>query len=229
MGAHSTGYALTMSEWLRNALHESLAAYGPAGRDVAGAVTIDDLTLEPRVTVRDAANGAVHAQVEIEVHSPRLAGLPLLDSHAGIGATREAAEREAFGKLLQGSLHVIAGSLTAHGADPAQVDCEDWTGERGAWRICSGPVLMTATRPGARIDGFAECFEPLSELFRREMSAGPHWMRVFVGALDGERKASEVVVDGAEWPDAERLLEDSRWVYPPGYASLRHLLIALPR
>ena len=218
-----------MSEWLLDALHESLAAYGPAGRDVAGAATVDDLTLEPRITVRDAANGAVHAQVEFEVRSPRLAGLPLLDSHAGIGATREAAEREAFGKFLQGSLHVIAGSLTARGADPAQVDCEDWTGERGAWRLCSGPVLMTATRPGARIDGFAECFESLSDLFRREMNAGPHWMRVFVGAVDGERKAREVVVDGAEWPDAERLLDGCQWVYPPGYASLRHLLIALPR
>jgi hypothetical protein len=217
-----------MSEWLLDALHESLAAYGAGGK-VKGAVVIGDLTLEPRVAVRDAAHGAVHAQVEFEIRSPRLEGGPLLDSHAGLGATREAAERDAFGKFLQGSLHVIAGSLTSRGIDPEHVDCEDWTGALASWHVCSGPMLMTATRPGSRIDGFADFFEPLSELFRREMAAGPHWMRVFVGAVDGERKAREVVVDGTEWPAAERLLEQCRWAYPPGYASLRHLLIALPR
>jgi hypothetical protein len=218
-----------MSEWLLNALRESFAAHGLEGEPASGALAFrGDLKLEPRVTVRGTANGTTQVQVDFAVHSPRLGGLPLLDSFAGIGATREEAEKDAFGKFLSGSLHVIAESLTDHRCDSDQVDWEDWRGEHGAWRVCAGPLLMVATRRGERIDGFPAFFEQLMRLFSSEMPAGPHWMRVFLGSLDGERKGSEVLVDGAEWPAAEQLLEQHLWAYPPGYASLRHLLIALP-
>ncbi len=218
-----------MSEWLLDALHESLSAHGFGSEMVTGAVVTDELRFEPRVVISDSANGAVHAQVEFEIHSPRLEGRPLLDAFAGIGTTREAAERDAFGKFLRGSFHVIAGALAGRQTDPDQVDCEDWIGTHGSWRVHSGPLLMTATRPGSHIEGFASFFAELSGLFTREILPGPHWMRVFLGSVDGERKAHEVLLDGAEWPEAERLLERGEWSYPPGYASLRHLLIALPR
>jgi len=37
-----------------------------------------------------------------------------------------------------------------------------------------------------------------------------------------------VLVDGEVWPAGQQLLDAQTWNYPAGYASLRHLLIALP-
>ena len=45
---------------------------------------------------------------------------------------------------------------------------------------------------------------------------GPHWLRVFVASSDGQIAGSEVV------------LAEHHWAFPEGYASTRHLLIALP-
>ncbi len=219
-----------MSEWLLNALREAFMAHGLEGAIGDGALALpDQLRLQPRVSTRDSANGAAQVQVDFSIESPRLAQ-PLLDSFAGVGATSAEAEQNAFGKFLQGSLHVVAASLSSRGGAEQQVDWDDWPAENGhGWRVCSGPLLMVATRGGARIEGFPEFFDDLSALFTRSMPPGPHWMRVFLGSVDGEGRGREVLVDGAEWPEAERLVEQHAWVYPLGYASLRHLLIALPR
>jgi hypothetical protein len=219
-----------MSDWLLDALRESCTTHGLDCRIEDGALAIQDgLRLHPRVMAREPANGSARVQVDFHVSSPRLLGLDLLDSFSGIGPTPADAEREALGKFVQGSFDVIAGSLTSRRAEGDEVEWEDWEAANHAWRVCTGPLLMIATRPGARIEGFPEFFAALSELFRARWSPGPHWMRVFVGSLDGERKGFEVLVDGVEWHDGERLLAAHDWIYPPGYASLRHLSIALPR
>lgn len=222
-----------MSEWLLNALREAFLAHGLEGGITEGGLALpDQLRLSPRVSVRDTAHGPVQLLVDFTIESPRLAR-PMIDSFAGVGATREAAEQDACGKFLQGSLHVIAGSLTDQRRDAGPADWDEWTSGNApgshAWRVCSGPVLSVATRGGARIEGFDSFFEELSALFARRMPAGTHWMRVFLGSLDGERLGREVLIDGDEWPEAEQLLEQHAWVYPPGYASLRHLLVALAR
>ena len=77
-------------------------------------------------------------------------------------------------------------------------------------------------------DLFVEVGARLSR-FVETMAAGPHWMRVFLGALDGKHMGSEVLVDGEVWAPGQQLLDAHAWTYPAGYASLRHLLIALPR
>ncbi len=219
-----------MSDWLLNALREAFVTHGLEGDVSDGALALpDQLRVQPRVSERELVNGAAQVQVDFAVESPRLAQ-PMVDSFAGVGASRDDAEKNAFGKFLQGSFHVIAESLTSHQCDADQVDWDEWTAAGGhAWRACSGPVLFVSTRGGGHIEGYAEFYDDLSALFMRSMPAGPHWMRVFVGSLDGERRGREVLVDGVEWPEAEQLLEDHAWTYPPGYASLRHLLIALPR
>ncbi len=219
-----------MSEQLLEFLQVSLASHGVAGERSGGAMrTPDGLVIEPRLIPRDTVAGTAHVQVDFAIESPRPPGIAFLDSFAGVGDTPENAERNAFSKFLQGSFHVIAEALTTHTCDQSQVEWEDWAGAGHAWRVCTGPLLLIASRPGSRIEGMDEFFPRLTQLFTENMSAGPHWMRVFLGALDGEHKGSEVLVDGSVWPAGQALLDAYTFTCPEGYASFRHLLIALPK
>jgi hypothetical protein len=218
-----------MNEQLLEGLRAAFEAHGIAAAANDGALLIQDgLVLEPRVFQRGSVRGTVQVQVDFSIESPRMNGIPFLDSFAGVGDTAESAEKSAVLKFLQGSFHVIAAALTRHSCDDGQVEWDDWTGPAHAWRVCAGPVLLLNTREGARIDGFSEFFPQLTELFCAGMPEGPHWMRVFLGTLDGKHTGSEVLVDGQVWAAGQQLLDAHPWVYPPGYASFRHLLIALP-
>ena len=166
--------------------------------------------------------------MDFAIESPRLNRVPILDSFAGLGETLEKAAENAYAKFLQASFHVVAESLTTHRCEGSQVGWENWQGVGHAWRVCTGPVLMVSTREGARIEGFLEFIPRLAELFSETMAAGPHWMRVFLGALGGKHTGCEVLVDGEIWTAGQALLDAHGWVYPAGYASFRHLLIALP-
>jgi hypothetical protein len=220
-----------MSELLLDGLLEACTSHGIAAERADGVVRVQDgLTLEPRVSERSSAEGTAQVQVDFVIGSPRLGARPLLDAFAGLGPTRTEAESNALRKFLEGSFHVLVESLTTHRCHSEQVDWEEWEGASGAaWRVCSGPLLIIATREGGRIDGFPEFYPVLSGRFRERMGAGCHWMRVFVGAIDGGVVGREVLVDGEPWAEGEQLLAAHEWTYPPGYASLRHLLIALPR
>jgi hypothetical protein len=219
-----------MSELLLEYLQTSFGDHGIGSERRAGLIqATDGLTVEPRVSARDDVRGTAQVQVDFAIGSPRLEGVPLIDSFAGVGNTRDDAERNAAGKFLQGSFHVIAAALTDNSSNASQVEWDDRSAGDRAWRVCSGPVLMVASREGARIAGATDFFPRLIALFVEKMSPGPHWMRVFLGALDGKHMGSEVLVDGEVWTTGQQLLDEHAWTYPAGYASLRHLLIALPR
>ncbi|MEJ0085929.1 MAG: DUF6348 family protein [Pseudomonadota bacterium] len=217
-----------MSQLLLDLLQSSFAGHGiPCERSENLIHARDGLRVEPRVFPRKDVRGTAQVQVDFAIESPRLPGLPLVDSFAGVGNTRDDAERNAAGKFLQGSFHVIAAALGGH-TDDAEVEWEDWSAGERAWKVCTGPVLMVASREGARIEGVAEFFPQLASLFCESLEPGPHWMRVFLGAVDGKHMGGEVLVDGAVWAAGQQLLDGHAWVYPQGYASFRHLLIALP-
>ena len=219
-----------MSEQLLEFLQVSLASHGmKADRSGAAVHAQEGLVIEPRVFPRDSVGGTAQVQVDFAIESPRLPGIRFLDSFGGVAGTAEDAEKNAFSKFLQGSFHVIVEALTTHDCDQDQVEWEDWSGAGHAWRICTGPLLLISSRPGSRIEGFEEFFPKLERLFGEAMDAGPHWMRVFWGALDGKQSASEVLVDGEAWPAGQALLDAHAFICPPGYASFRHLLIALPK
>ena len=219
-----------MSELLLDFLQSSFGDHGIAAERRDGRVHAQDgLTVEPRVSPREDVRGTAQVQVDFAIESPRLAGVPLLDSFAGVGNTRDEAERNAAGKFLQGSFHVIVAALTRSDSTSGQVEWEERSAGAHAWRVCTGPVLMVASREGARIEGVAEFFPDLTALLVAHLAPGPHWLRVFLGALDGKHMGSEVLLDGVVWPEGQQLLDAHAWVYPAGYASLRHLLIALPK
>jgi hypothetical protein len=218
-----------MTERILDMLHTTFAAHGlPAERTGKTLAIRDGLVIEPRVFAREGVSGAFQVQVDFAVSSPRLGGRELLDSFAGIGGSLESAEQNAFEKFLIGSFHVLAEALTSHECDSEQVEWEEWRGAAHGWRVCSGPLLTLATREDAGIEGYPRFFGRLAELYSREVAAGAHWVRVFVGAFDGQLAGSEVLLDGAPWVPAEELLAEHDWSFPEGYASARHLLIALP-
>jgi len=219
-----------MSEQLLEYLRVSLSSHGlPCERHGQSVRAQDGLVIEPRVFPRESVAGTAQVQVDFAVESPRLGGLPFLDSFAGVADTPENAEKNAFSKFLQGSFHVIAEALTTHDCGNDQVEWEDWAGKGHSWRVCTGPLLLIGSRAGSRIEGFGEFFPRLTHLFQENMSAGPHWMRVYLGALDGKQLGSEVLVDGAVWPAGQALLESHAFEFPEGFASFRHLLIASPK
>jgi len=220
-----------MSEQLLEALQATFCGHGIEAQRSGGVIRAQDgLVLEPRLFERGKVEGGtVQVQVDFAIESPRMNGIPLLDSFAGLGETVGKAADNAYAKFLQASFHVVAESLTTHRCDGNQVGWEEWTGAGHAWRVCTGPVLMVSTREGARIEGFLEFLPRLAELFSERMAAGPHWMRVFLGTLGGKHTGSEVLVDGELWTDGQELLDAHAWGYPEGYASFRHLLIALPK
>jgi hypothetical protein len=219
-----------MSELLLDYLQASFDDHGIASERRAGLIqATDGLTIEPRVFPREDVRGTAQVQVDFAVDSPRLKGVPLVDSFAGVGNTPDEAQRNAAGKFLQGSFHAIASALTSHDCDAGQVEWEDRSVGAHTWRVCTGPVVMVASREGARIEGATEFLPRLNALCIENRGPGPHWMRVFLGALDGKHMGSEVLVDGAVWVAGQRLLDAHAWTFPAGYASLRQLLIALPR
>jgi hypothetical protein len=219
-----------MSELLLDFLRAAFEEHGIDCERRAGLIqATDGLTVEPRVFPREDVRGTAQVQVDFAIESPRLKGVPLVDSFAGVGNTRDEAETNAAGKFLQGSFHAIASALTSHDRKTEQVEWQERTVGDQTWRVCAGPVLMVASREGARIEGAAEFLPRLDALFIESMAPGPHWMRVFLGALDGTHTGSEVLVDGAVWAAGQQLLDAHAWTFPAGYASLRQLLIALPR
>ncbi len=188
----------------------------------------DGLTIEPRMIQRGNANDTVQVQLDFAIVSPRMQGVPFLDSIAGVGDTQDLAVRNAFEKFARSSFHVIAEALTDHPGDSQQVEIEQWGAGERAWRTFVGPLFLQATQHGAGVQGFEPFFGALEDLFVASMSPGPHWMRVFLGALDGKVMGREVLVDGEVWPDGQALLDAQTFEYPAGYASFRNLLIALP-
>jgi hypothetical protein len=219
-----------MSDFFLRAIHEALLAHGLASEIAEDCVISQDgLRLEPRVFPREtsAANTSL-LQLDVAIDSPLLEGGELLDSFAGMGESPEAAEKDAFHKFLIGSFHVVIEALTNHKCDHDQVEWEEWTGVAGKWRVCSGPLLTHGAPDSQLSPSYGSLLEKLTNLYSRQITPGPHWLRVFVCAMDHKLTGVEVLLDGETWDEAERVVYEHPWNYPASYQSLRHLIVALP-
>src|SRR5690348_16076713 len=114
-----------MSEWLIDSLEKACIGHGVGcTRQGQKLRAQDGLTLEARVVTRPRVNDLAQVQVDFVVESPRLTGLPMLDSFAGVGASPLEAQQNAFAKFMQGSFHVLLEALTTHRCDSEQVEWE---------------------------------------------------------------------------------------------------------
>jgi hypothetical protein len=210
-------------------LHSALEAHGVASVIDGGCVRLIggvDLALEPRLLDGPPNEHSKIVQLDVVAHSPRIAPRCIVESMAGLGADRSAAERDAFGKFLLGSFHVLLTALADHSCESNPAQWLYWQGHGAAWRICDGPLLVHG--PGSRSTSYPEFVKKLQELFVGSVSPEAHWVRVFLASFHGKSAGADVLLDNEPWPDGAALLNGWDWAFPEEYRSLRHFFVAVP-
>ena len=215
---------------MAGAISDAFAAHGMASNAVGSLVRVgEDLRIRVRCHLRTQRQDGATIQLDIETETDALgASSPLMDSFAGIGPTQRDAAKNAFGKFLIGSFHVMAEALTSHRCDSGQVEWEDWLAPGAGWKVCSGPLLTQATKECRTSSQYGDVLARIRELFVLQAEPGPHWVRIFIAFLRGQVHSTEVMLDGVEWRGAQELCREARWTPSDEYESLRHLLVALP-
>lgn len=167
--------------------------------------------------------------VHVAVYARQLGGIPLVESHAGSGPTREAAIGSAFLKFLLGSFHVILEALAEHTCSEEQGVWHRWTAESSEWRLCAGPVVCQSNGNHDTLSQSMESFiAELQPLFASLAPTAAHWFRVFVGSYDDEIKSCDVVLDNELWQAATDVALKWKWPTSPTYRSARVFAIGLP-
>lgn len=209
-------------------LHSALEAHCVASTIDGPCVRLldSDLALEPRVfDGPDNAHSKI-IQLDIVAHSARIAPRCIVESMAGLGADRSAAEKDAFGKFLLGSFHVLLTALAEHSCESTPAEWLHWQGKNGAWRICDGPLLVHSS--GSKLTTYPEFMPKLQELFVGSVSPGMHWVRVFVASFQRKMAGADVLLDNQPWPEGAALVNNWDWSFPEEYRSLRHFFVAVP-
>ena len=85
-----------------------------------------DLILEPRVFDGPPNGHAKIVQLDIIANSPRIAPRFIVESIAGVGSDRSTAAKDAFGKFLLGSFHVLLTALADHSCDSNPAEWLKW-------------------------------------------------------------------------------------------------------
>ncbi len=219
-----------MSTFLTEAIDLASRTHGLATNRAGEWVELDGgaLRIRPQVHPHSRSDDRIALQIDFVVEAAALGHLQLVDSFAGIGNTQEAAERDAFGKFLLGSFHVIIEALSSHVCDSNQIDWLRLATPDRAWRVCSGTLLTQSNGPHTASPQYQAFFEKLQQLFLSAEPGKPHWASVFFASFHGALKAFQVTLDGAPWEQATALLKATAWETPQTYQSLRHLFIALP-
>jgi len=179
----------------------------------------------------EIVDGPVHVdtvivQFNVATGAPMLRGRVIRQSFAGIGADRQAAERDAFGKFLLGSFHVLLCTLAQHACDSDGTEWSIWGNVGNRWRVCDSALLVQGADP-ASID-YAQYHRHLEALFVQTASHELHWCETFFACLNGSLTGAEVCMDNVPWEDANIALR--AWHVAPtnGYRSGRHFMLAVP-
>jgi hypothetical protein len=190
-----------------------------------------ELPLSSVVFEGDYLDGPVHVdtvivQLNVSTTAPMLEGRAVRQSFAGIAADRQAAERDAFGKFLLGSFHVLLCTLAAHACDSDGTEWSIWGDGSARWRVCDSALLVQGADP-ASID-YVRYYRRLKELFVETASNNVHWCETFFASLNGSLTGAEVCLDNAPWEAAHVALQTWHVAPTSGYRSGRHFMLAIP-
>jgi hypothetical protein len=170
----------------------------------AGGVSFDARVFSPW---RD---GLLMPQVDFIARSPRLATGYLCESFAGMGATYAEAMVDALRKFERGSLHVMVAALLDRGGCAEQVSWETWAHPSGDFDACLGAQLaLYATTGRASVGALVDALR--DALAAVALTREVHALRLFRAMLGERVLSNEVLLDGASWPDGERLCDAHGW------------------
>ena len=217
-----------MNESITEALISAIQAHGLTVCRDGDVLLVNEghLVLQTAVfETRQSARATV--VLELQAASPLLAGRSIIECFAGVGDSVEHATQDAFGKMLSGSFHVLIEAFADHACDHSQVDIEQWKGERSTWQAFLGPLVTQHASASTLAGTYSQLLSDLQALFVRTAPAGHHWIRVFVGAYQGEVRASEVLLDNEPWDAGLAMLQARPWQCTEEYQSVRHFILVL--
>jgi Family of unknown function (DUF6348) len=201
------------------ALQEVLIAHGlnTTRTDQCVLIPASDLMVFVGVVRVDKHPNARVFQLDVRVESPLFTGKLLIESFAGVGPDESDAAKQAFGKFLRGSMHVLLACLVDVKRDDDQIEWDSWIFKGKAWRVCMGPLLAQGTTP-VTVE-YSELLEQLKDELLPQLTSGFHWLRVFFMKNGKERLVSEVLLDNVDWPEGRKIVE--AWHSPDGAYSVR--------
>ena len=187
---------------------------------------------ESRVTfagdVRDGPRqtDSVLLQLNVTTGAPQLGGRVIRQSFAGLGDDAESAEKNAFGKFLLGSFHVILSGLASNSCEQDGTEWTIWGSGAAQWRVCDSPLIMQGGDPTTV--GYPTYVKRLEALFIQQATLGLHWCETFFCSLNGNLAGVDIRLDNEPWQAAHEELEAWHVAPAEGYRSGRHFFLAIP-
>ena len=205
------------------ALHELLDQHGLKTNRVGEKLSISDKGVGFSGAVLDHSNPKL-VQLDIRVQAPALGKRTLIESFAGIGDNRLEAARDAFGKFLRASLHVLLAVLVERKLGADQVEWEIWEYGNIRWLVCLGPLLTNSANSAGL--SYGDLLDQIKERLLPNLSVGCHWLRIYYMRNDDHQVGSEALLDNAGWVEGQRIVDT--WAWPDGQYSVRNFFMLLP-
>jgi hypothetical protein len=173
-----------------------------------------------------AQTDGVLLQLNVKTGAPLLGGRVIQQSFAGLGDDRESAEKNAFGKFLLTSFHVVLSGLASHSCEQDGTEWSVWSGGELQWRICDSPLIVQGGDPTTV--GYSSFRDRLQALFVKQASREIHWCETFFASLNGSLVGTDIRLDNEPWPAAHEEMEAWHVAPAEGYRLCRHFFLAIP-
>jgi hypothetical protein len=217
-----------MSALFRDVLSSALEAHSIEYVIRDAAVELPDSSVTFSAEVRDGPpqTDSILLQLNVTIGAALLGGRVIRQSFAGLGDDRESAEKNASGKFLLSSFHVILSGLASHSCEQDGTEWSVWGSGDSQWRVCDSPLIVQGGDPTSI--GYLSFRDRLQALFVERATRGIHWCETFFCSLNGSLSAAEVSLDNQPWQAASEAL--AAWHVAPaaGYRSGRHFFLAIP-
>jgi hypothetical protein len=211
-------------------IHDALSAHDiPAARRPDSVeLARHDLRFTVRIFGREQNDWGHKLILAIRIFSPRISVQPITESFVGWGKTPDQALEHAFEKFLRGVFHVLIEGLAGHVGDDMQSEIEHWSRGDTAWKVFAGLIIPEAVDEATLATTYQDFYAELADLFAATASPGGHFVRVFLGTIEGKVAGGEVLLDNETWPQAEALLFGQPWQCGQEYQAVRQVILTLP-